>query len=60
MEGLDSLTVIAIAFAAFIIGALLIIAVWYIHAHTGEMQCYKMKVHVMKSFEKKSETLIFF
>lgn len=36
MEGLDSGTVIGIAFAAFVIGVMLTAALWYIHAHTGK------------------------
>lgn len=35
VEGLDSGTVIGIAFAAFIIGVLLVAALWFIHTHTG-------------------------
>ncbi|XP_053326220.1 transforming growth factor beta receptor type 3 isoform X4 [Spea bombifrons] len=34
--GLDTPTVVIIAFAAFIIGALLTGALWYIYSHTGE------------------------
>ncbi|CAM2114332.1 unnamed protein product [Caretta caretta] len=34
--GLDTLTVVGIAFAAFVIGALLIGALWLIYSHTGE------------------------
>lgn len=36
VEGLDSGTVIGIAFAAFIIGVLLVAALWFIHTHTGQ------------------------
>ena len=36
VAGLDSGTVIGIAFAAFIIGVMLTAALWYIHTHTGE------------------------
>ncbi|XP_038600670.1 transforming growth factor beta receptor type 3 [Tachyglossus aculeatus] len=35
-HGLDTLTVVGIAFAAFVIGALLTGALWYIYSHTGE------------------------
>jgi transforming growth factor beta receptor III len=35
VQGLDSGTVIGIAFAAFIIGVLLTASLWYIHTHTG-------------------------
>ena len=35
VEGLDSGTVVGIAFAAFIIGVLLTAALWFIHTHTG-------------------------
>lgn len=35
VEGLDSATVVGIAFAAFIIGVLLTAALWFIHTHTG-------------------------
>jgi hypothetical protein len=35
VEGLDTVTVVGIAFAAFIIGVLLTTALWYIHTHTG-------------------------
>ncbi|XP_003478980.2 transforming growth factor beta receptor type 3 [Cavia porcellus] len=35
-HGLDTLTVMGIAFAAFVIGALLTGALWYIYSHTGE------------------------
>jgi len=38
MEGLDSGTVVGIAFAAFVIGVSLTAALWYIHTHTGPMQ----------------------
>ncbi|XP_064616573.1 transforming growth factor beta receptor type 3-like isoform X2 [Liolophura sinensis] len=38
MEGLDSGTVIGIAFAAFVIGVMLTAALWYIHAHTGPVK----------------------
>ncbi|XP_006899023.1 PREDICTED: transforming growth factor beta receptor type 3 isoform X1 [Elephantulus edwardii] len=34
-HGLDTLTVMGIAFAAFVIGALLTGALWYIYSHTG-------------------------
>ncbi|XP_074858334.1 transforming growth factor beta receptor type 3 isoform X2 [Carettochelys insculpta] len=34
--GLDMLTVVGIAFAAFVIGALLTGALWFIYSHTGE------------------------
>ncbi|XP_065410326.1 transforming growth factor beta receptor type 3 isoform X11 [Chrysemys picta bellii] len=34
--GLDTLTVVGIAFAAFVIGALLTGALWFIYSHTGE------------------------
>ncbi|XP_044288202.1 transforming growth factor beta receptor type 3 isoform X2 [Varanus komodoensis] len=34
--GLDSVTVVGIAFAAFVIGALLTGALWFIYSHTGE------------------------
>ncbi|XP_043819828.1 transforming growth factor beta receptor type 3 [Dromiciops gliroides] len=36
LPGLDTLTVMGIAFAAFVIGALLTGALWYIYSHTGE------------------------
>ena len=36
VEGLDSGTVVGIAFAAFFIGVLLTAALWFIHTHTGE------------------------
>ncbi|XP_046558327.1 transforming growth factor beta receptor type 3-like [Haliotis rubra] len=35
IEGLDSATVVGIAFAAFAIGILLTGALWFIHTHTG-------------------------
>ncbi|KAL8575735.1 hypothetical protein ACOMHN_055924 [Nucella lapillus] len=35
IEGLDSGTVVGIAFAAFVIGILLTGALWFIHTHTG-------------------------
>ncbi|XP_077784602.1 transforming growth factor beta receptor type 3 [Podarcis muralis] len=35
-HGLDTLTVVGIAFAAFVIGALLTGALWFIYSHTGE------------------------
>ncbi|XP_069497883.1 transforming growth factor beta receptor type 3 isoform X2 [Ambystoma mexicanum] len=35
--GLDTPTVVGIAFAAFLIGALLTAALWYIYSHTGSM-----------------------
>ncbi|MEE6494540.1 hypothetical protein FKM82_001783 [Ascaphus truei] len=34
--GLDTPTVVGIAFAAFLIGALLTAALWYIYSHTGD------------------------
>ncbi|KAI8771419.1 transforming growth factor beta receptor type 3 isoform X3, partial [Biomphalaria glabrata] len=34
IEGLDSATVVGIAFAAFAIGILLTGALWFIHSHT--------------------------
>uniref|UniRef100_A0A4X2JWU8 Transforming growth factor beta receptor 3 n=1 Tax=Vombatus ursinus TaxID=29139 RepID=A0A4X2JWU8_VOMUR len=37
LPGLDTLTVMGIAFAAFVIGALLMGALWYIYSHTGEL-----------------------
>ncbi|XP_046905846.1 transforming growth factor beta receptor type 3 [Hypomesus transpacificus] len=36
MYGLDTPTVVGIAFAAFVIGALLTGALWFIYSHTGE------------------------
>ncbi|XP_069795291.1 transforming growth factor beta receptor type 3 isoform X2 [Narcine bancroftii] len=36
VHGLDTPTVVGIAFAAFVIGALLTGALWYIYSHTGE------------------------
>ncbi|OXB81458.1 UNVERIFIED_CONTAM: hypothetical protein H355_004364 [Colinus virginianus] len=36
LYGLDTLTVVGIAFAAFVIGALLTGALWFIYSHTGE------------------------
>lgn len=38
-HGLDTITVMGIAFAAFVIGALLTGALWYIYSHTGECDC---------------------
>ncbi|XP_041367979.1 transforming growth factor beta receptor type 3-like [Gigantopelta aegis] len=35
IEGLDSATVVGIAFAAFTIGIILTAALWFIHTHTG-------------------------
>ena len=35
IEGLDSPTVVGIAFAAFLIGTLLSGTLWYIHSRTG-------------------------
>ncbi|XP_053103353.1 transforming growth factor beta receptor type 3 isoform X2 [Hemicordylus capensis] len=35
-HGLDTMTVVGIAFAAFVIGALLTGALWFIYSHTGE------------------------
>ncbi|XP_074654807.1 endoglin-like [Tubulanus polymorphus] len=35
VQGLDSGTVVGIAFAAFIIGVLLTASLWFIHTHTG-------------------------
>jgi transforming growth factor beta receptor III len=35
VDGLESGTVIGIAFAAFFIGVLLMAALWFIHTHTG-------------------------
>ncbi|KAG8132633.1 hypothetical protein E2320_010483 [Naja naja] len=36
--GLDTLTVVGIAFAAFVIGALLTGALWFIYSRTGELE----------------------
>ena len=36
IEGLDSGTVVGIAFAAFIIGAMMMGALWFIHTHSGK------------------------
>ncbi|CAL1540445.1 unnamed protein product [Lymnaea stagnalis] len=38
VEGLDSATVVGIAFAAFAIGILLTGALWFIHSHTGPIK----------------------
>lgn len=38
IEGLDSPTVVGIAFAAFIIGIILVGALWFIHSHTGPIK----------------------
>jgi len=38
VEGLDSGTVVGIAFAAFIIGVLLTAVLWFIHTHTGPIR----------------------
>ena len=35
IEGLDSGTVVGIAFAAFIIGVLMMGILWFIHTHSG-------------------------
>jgi hypothetical protein len=35
-HGLDTMTVMGIAFAAFVIGALLTGTLWYIYSHTGQ------------------------
>ena len=48
MDGLDSVTVVGIAFAAFVIGVLLTAALWYIHTHTGE--CWMCKGGALKVF----------
>lgn len=37
IEGLDSGTVVGIAFAAFIIGAMMMGALWFIHTHSGSL-----------------------
>ena len=37
VQGLDTLTVVGISFAAFIMGVLLTAALWLIHTHTGEV-----------------------
>ncbi|XP_052790048.1 uncharacterized protein LOC128224280 [Mya arenaria] len=37
IEGLDSGTVVGIAFAAFIIGALMMGSLWFIHSHSGSL-----------------------
>lgn len=36
VEGLESVTVVGIAFAAFVIGVILMAALWFIHTHTGK------------------------
>ena len=36
VQGLDSATVVGIAFAAFLIGVLLMLALWLIHKKTGQ------------------------
>ncbi|KAK2191556.1 hypothetical protein NP493_51g03014 [Ridgeia piscesae] len=38
VQGLDTLTVVGISFAAFIMGVLLTAALWLIHTHTGPMR----------------------
>ncbi|KAI0207904.1 Transforming growth factor beta receptor type 3 [Lamellibrachia satsuma] len=38
VQGLDTLTVVGISFAAFIMGVLLTAALWFIHTHTGPMR----------------------
>nr|XP_021493570.1 transforming growth factor beta receptor type 3 [Meriones unguiculatus]XP_021493571.1 transforming growth factor beta receptor type 3 [Meriones unguiculatus] len=43
-HGLDTLTVMGIAFAAFVIGALLTGALWYIYSHTGETAARRQQV----------------
>ncbi|KAH9500306.1 Transforming growth factor beta receptor type 3 [Bulinus truncatus] len=43
IEGLDSATVVGIAFAAFAIGILLTGALWFIHSHTGDVSCCPVK-----------------
>ena len=40
IEGLDSGTVVGIAFAAFAIGILLTGALWFIHTHTGNCSLF--------------------
>ena len=35
VQGLDTLTVVGISFAAFVLGVLLTAALWLIHTHTG-------------------------
>ena len=44
IEGLDSGTVVGIAFAAFIIGVLMMGILWFIHTHSGSSKslysCY--------------------
>jgi hypothetical protein len=40
IEGLDSGTVVGIAFAAFIIGAMMMGALWFIHTHSGKCKSY--------------------
>ena len=39
IEGLDSGTVVGIAFAAFIIGVLMMGILWFIHTHSGSSKC---------------------
>ncbi|XP_075792638.1 transforming growth factor beta receptor type 3 isoform X2 [Pelodiscus sinensis] len=48
--GLDTLTVVGIAFAAFVIGALLTGALWFIYSHTGPLP------HSVQKMDKKGET----
>ncbi|XP_026511121.1 transforming growth factor beta receptor type 3 isoform X4 [Terrapene carolina triunguis] len=48
--GLDTLTVVGIAFAAFVIGALLTGALWFIYSHTGPLP------HSVHKMDKKGET----
>ncbi|XP_059149907.1 transforming growth factor beta receptor type 3-like [Physella acuta] len=43
IEGLDSATVVGIAFAAFAIGIFLTGALWFIHSHTGDVACCPIK-----------------
>ncbi|MGH0161769.1 UNVERIFIED_CONTAM: hypothetical protein FKN15_077541 [Acipenser sinensis] len=46
MHGLDTATVVGIAFAAFVIGALLTGALWFIYVNTGEYPwCVSLHLH---------------
>jgi len=56
VEGLDSGTVVGIAFAAFIIGVLLTGALWYIHTHTGKKGPMAVRGNRPRSAETSGES----
>lgn len=56
--GLDTLTVVGIAFAAFVIGALLTGALWFIYSHTGEFGYFCQVAQHLHSSKTKTHSWV--